>query len=92
MSSKEASKAAILALKRVLCLNYLLYFQKDITDVRVLINLSRQVNAIISAYADKLGLKICSTDVKAKKKDDSTLQTFGIVLASFRIENKLGST
>ena len=42
------------------------------------------------AFASKLGLKVCSTDVKAQKIDGSTLQTFGMVLASFQVEGKLG--
>ena len=42
------------------------------------------------AYAAKLGLKARSTDVGAKKIDGFTLETFGIVLAIFQEENKLG--
>ena len=42
------------------------------------------------AYASKLGLKVHPTNVKAQKIDGSTLKTFGIVLASFQVKDKLG--
>ena len=40
-------------------------------------------------YTLKLGLKIRPIDVRAQKIDGSTLKTFGMVLASFQVENKL---
>ena len=43
-------------------------------------------------YALKLGLKVRPTDVGAQKIDGSTLETFGMVLASFQVEDKLGRT
>ena len=44
------------------------------------------------AYASKLGLRVRHTDVRAQKIDSSTLQTFGMVLANFQVEDKLGKT
>ena len=41
-------------------------------------------------YTSKLGLKVRPTNVKAKKIDGSTLKTFGMVLANFQVEDKLG--
>ena len=41
-------------------------------------------------YILKLGLKVRSTDVRAQKIDGSTLETFGMVLASFQVEDTLG--
>ena len=41
-------------------------------------------------YALKLGLKVRPTDVGAQKIDGSTLETFGMVLASFQVEDTLG--
>ena len=38
---------------------------------------------MILGYASKLGLKVCSINVKAQKVDDSILKTFKIVLDSF---------
>ena len=40
-------------------------------------------------YTSKLGLKVHFTKVGAQKVHDSTLKTFGIVLASFQVEDKL---
>ena len=41
-------------------------------------------------YILKLGLKVCFTNVGAQKIDGSTLKTFEMILASFRIEDILG--
>ena len=41
-------------------------------------------------YASKLGLKVRPTNVEAQKIDGSTLETFGMVLASFQMKDKLG--
>ena len=51
--------------------------------MQALIDSSSKVNAITLGYALKLGLKICFTNVKTQKIDGSTLEIFGIVLASF---------
>ena len=42
------------------------------------------------AYAAKLGLKVQKTDIGAQKIDGSTLETFGMILADFQVEDKLG--
>ena len=42
------------------------------------------------AYASRLGLRARHTNVGAQKIDGSTLQTFGMVLADFQVEDKLG--
>ena len=42
------------------------------------------------AYSSKLGLQVHCTDVGAQKIDGSTFKTFGMVLASFFVEDKLG--
>ena len=42
------------------------------------------------AYALKLGLLVHHTNVGAQKIDGSTFGTFGMVLASFQVEDKLG--
>ena len=39
-------------------------------------------------YAWKLGLKIWKTNVGAQKIDGSILETFGMVIADFQIEDK----
>ena len=39
-------------------------------------------------YAEKLGLKTWKTNVGAQKIDGSALETFGIVIADFQVEDK----
>lgn len=41
-------------------------------------------------YVIKLGLKICSTNVRAQKIDSFALKTFRMILTSFEVEDKLG--
>ena len=47
---------------------------------------------MISGYALKLSLKVRFINNKAQKIDNSTLKTFGLVLASFQVEDKLEKT
>ena len=63
-------------------------FQKN--KVQALIDLSSKVNAITPVYASILGLQVQRTDVGVQKIDGFTLKTFGMILASFQMENKLG--
>ena len=49
---------------------------------------SSKVNAINLDYAWKLGLKIQKTNLVAQKIDSFTLETFGMVIADFQVENK----
>ena len=41
------------------------------------------------AHTSKLGLKVYFTNVRAQKIDGSIFKTFGIVLASFQVKDKL---
>lgn len=75
-------------LEKIFSINSLLWFQKN--EFQTLINLGRKINTITLGYASKLGLKVCSTNIRAQKIDNSTLEMFGIILASFYIEDKLG--
>lgn len=70
-------------LERVPYIHYLLYFQKDIAEIKTLIDLGSKVNIILLAYSSKLGLKVCHTNIRAQKIDGSTFEMFKIVLASF---------
>ena len=49
-----------------------------------------EVNAINYAYTKKLGLKTWKTNVGAQKIDGPALETFGMVIADFQVENKGG--
>ena len=47
-----------------------------------------KVNAIHPTFAKQLGLPIRPTDVEAQKIDGTTLDTYGMVVAAFSVENK----
>lgn len=42
------------------------------------------------AYASTLGLRVRKTDIETKKIDESPLETFGMVIARFSLQDKLG--
>lgn len=77
-------------LEKILYIHYLLYFQKDPQETRVLINLSSEINAMIFVYVAKLGFKVRKTNIVALKIDGSTFDTFRMVIANFQIKDKLG--
>lgn len=83
----EAGKKDDMIVERVFCIYYSVWFKKN--EEKALINFGNEVNIMTSEYTSKLGLKICSTDIRAQKIDRSTLKIFKIVLASFQIEVKL---
>ena len=71
---------------KVPCIYYPVRFQEE--QVRALLNSGSKVNAMNSDYARKLGLKIRRTNVEAQKIDGSALETFGMVIADFQVEDK----
>ena len=85
----EASQEDVV-LDRVPCIRYPIRFKKSEVQVQALLDSGSEVNAMTPGYASKLGLKVRPTDVGAQKIDGSTLETFGMVLASFQVEDKLG--
>ena len=86
MPVTEASGKEIVI--RVPCIHYPVQFQKE--QVRALLDSSSEVNAMSPAYAKKLGLKTWKTNVGAQKIDGSALETFGMVIADFQVEDKGG--
>ena len=52
------------------------------------LNSSSEINAIYPAFAKELSLLIRPTDVGAQKIDSTTLETYGIVVAAFSVEDK----
>ena len=84
----KASKKNVV-LDRVPYIHYPVCFRKDQEEVLALIDLLSEVNVMTPTYASKLGLTVRPTNVGAQKVDGSTLETFGMVLASFQVENKL---
>ena len=75
-------------LVRVPCIHYPVQFQEE--QVRVLLDSGSKVNAMSPAYAKRLGLKTRKTNVGAQKIDGSALETFGMVIADFQVEDKSG--
>ena len=69
-------------------IHYPVRFQEE--QVRALLNSGSKVNAMSPAYAKRLGLKIRKTNVGAQKIDGSALETFGMVIADFQVEDKSG--
>ena len=88
----QTSKEKYLFLEQLLYICYLLRFWKDTKDVRALIDSGSEINAMTPAYASRLGFQTRNIHVVAQKIDGSTFQTFGMVLASFQVENKLRKT
>ena len=64
--------------------------QEGQKQIRALLNSSNKVNAISPAYIKKLGLKTQKTNIRAQKIDCSALDTFGMVIANFQVEDKGG--
>lgn len=79
-----------ISLQRVPCIWYLVQFQKDQKKIQALINSGSEVNAMTPIYAAKLGLTIWKTNVGAQKIDGLTLVTYGMVIAGFSLQDKLG--
>ena len=71
---------------KVPCIYYPIQFQEK--QVRALLDSGSKVNAMNSDYAWKLELKIQKTNIRAQKIDGSALETFGIVIVDFQVENK----
>lgn len=59
-----ASKEADIALEQIPCINHLLCFWKNTTDIRALIDLGDEINVITLVYIAKLDVKTCQTDIK----------------------------
>ena len=56
--------------------------------VKALINLGSEVNMINQDFAKKLGFRVYEGKVCTQKINSSELNTFGMVIASFLIEDK----
>ena len=77
------------ALERVPCIHYPVQFKNTSeTQVQVLIDSRSEINAIHLTFAKQLGLPIRPIDVRAQKIDSITLDTYGIVVAVFSVEDK----
>ena len=71
---------------RVLCIRYLFNFGKK--SVLALLDLGSEVNVVHLAFAKEPGLPIRLTDVRVQKINGTTLETYGIVVTAFLVEDK----
>ena len=76
-------------LERDLCIYYLVQL-KDTNKIQfqALIDLGSEVNAMTPAYVSRLGLQVHRTNIGAQKIENFNLEIFGMVLASFQVEDK----
>ena len=86
--SKTNNSGKKIVLKKVPCIHYLVWFPEK--QVKTLFDSGGKINAMNPAFAWKLGLHIRKTNIKDQKIDDSTLKTFGMVIADFQVEDKDG--
>lgn len=84
MPITEAKKKDMVILEKVSYIYYPLCFRKNKKNkMQTLINFYNEVNVMMLAYILKLGFRVCRINVEAQKIDDSTFETFKIVLTSF---------
>ena len=77
------------ALECVPCIHYLVQFKDtDKAPMQALIDSGSEVNAIHPSFVKQLGFPIRPTDVGAQKIDGTTLDTHGMVVAAFSVEDK----
>lgn len=80
-----------IVLDKVPYIQYLIWFQKGGKKVtRALINSDSELNAMILAYPKQLGIQIRPINVRAQKINGSSVETFRIVIAGFKVIDKLG--
>ena len=75
-------------LQHIFCIRYPIQFQDN--EVEALLDFGSEVNAIIPAYAAKLGLRLRPTNVGAQKIDGLVLETHGMTSARFLIQDSQG--
>ena len=82
MADKKTKKEA---LEWVPCIWYPVTF-KDQT--KVLLDSGSKVNAMNPAFASQLGPKIRKTNIRAKKINSTTLETYEMVVSTFSVSDK----
>ena len=87
--TKKAQKVRVL--DRVSCICYPMQFQKDKNkDVLVLFDSESKINTMTPAYTAQLSLKVQKINVGTQKINGFSLATYGMVIAAFKVVNKLG--
>ena len=73
-------------LARVPCICYPINLEKK--SVMAFLDSGSEVNAVYLTFAKELGLSIRPTDVGVQKIDGTMLETYGVVVAAFSVEDK----
>lgn len=89
-ASKEANSKAPKRskLQRVLCIHYPIQFNRFF--IKTLIDSDSKINAMQLSFTRKLGFHICKTNMDPQKIDSSRLETFGIVIVLFQMDDNDG--
>ena len=87
-TSTSTTDAREEALECISCIRYPVQFKKDKTLVQALIDSGSEVNAIHPSFVKQLGLSIGPINVGAQKINGTTLNTHGVVVAAFSVEDK----
>ena len=77
-----------IVLKKVPCIHYSVRFQEGQKQVKSLLDSGNKVNVISPTYAKRLSLKTRKTNIGAQNIDGSALETFGMIIADFQLEDK----
>lgn len=87
----EPSKEDEVILEKEPYIHYPLCFCKNKENkLQALIDSGNRINAMRLAYISKIDLWVRCTNVRAQKINGSTLKTFGMILANFQVEDKIG--
>ena len=81
--------ASLEALQRVPCIQYPIQFKENQPKVKALIDSGNEINTMTPAYVTKLSLNTQETSVGAEKIDGSPLKTYGMVSATFLLQDSL---
>lgn len=71
----------------VLCIYYLVQFIEN--KIYTLINFGSKVKVMILTYTAKLSLTIWKTSIRVQKTDGSPLETYGMALSGFLLQDSL---
>ena len=90
--SEEATLVSVKELEQVTCIQYFIAFPGGVTQdgsalgpILALLDLGSEVNAMHPAFVERLGFVVQITNVVAQKNDDTTLETYGMVVAAFSV-------
>ena len=90
LTGADKKAQEVIVLDQVSCIHYPVQFWKDKATIQALIDSGSKINAMTLAYAKQLGLWIRKIDVGAQKINGSLLTTYGIVIATFQVKDRLG--